>query len=276
MANGTVVHSKKHPIISEFRELSSLKGRFKELRFVVEGLTLVERAVHDKLPVDRILYTPDLLANDQGPAFLDRAVVANFVAYEVSSGLMGTISTTRPVPAVIASVRMNYQNAVDLDLSAGSALLIADSIANPDNLGMVLRTAEAAAVDSVVFIGEGASPFHKNCVRAARGAVGRSSLAYCESPEVYFRQLIAAGFEILGATARANKNLYDFELAAPLALVVGNENEGIREEILELCTNLVKIPMAPGQSSLNVAVATGIILYELARHRGLHGEDELR
>jgi TrmH family RNA methyltransferase len=171
---------------------------------------------------------------------------------------------------------MNYQNAVDLDLSAGSALLIADSIANPDNLGMVLRTAEAAAVDSVVFIGEGASPFHKNCVRAARGAVGRSSLAYCESPEVYFRQLIAAGFEILGATARANKNLYDFELAAPLALVVGNENEGIREEILELCTNLVKIPMAPGQSSLNVAVATGIILYELARHRGLHGEDELR
>lgn len=276
MANGTVVHSKKHPIISEFRELSSLKGRFKELRFVVEGLTLVERAVHDKLPVDRILYTPDLLANDQGPAFLDRAVVANFVAYEVSSGLMGTISTTRPVPAVIASVRMNYQNAVDLDLSAGSALLIADSIANPDNLGMVLRTAESAAVDSVVFIGEGASPFHKNCVRAARGAVGRSSLAYCESPEVYFRQLIAAGFEILGATARANKNLYDFELAAPLALVVGNENEGIREEILELCTNLVKIPMAPGQSSLNVAVATGIILYELARHRGLHGEDELR
>jgi TrmH family RNA methyltransferase len=88
--------------------------------------------------------------------------------------------------------------------------------------------------------------------------------------------LIAAGFEILGATARANKNLYDFELAAPLALVVGNENEGIREEILELCTNLVKIPMAPGQSSLNVAVATGIILYELACHRGLHGEDELR
>ena len=243
---------------------------------MVEGLTLVERAVHDKLPVDRILYTPDLLANDQGPAFLDRAVVANFVAYEVSSGLMGTISTTRPVPAVIASVRMNYQNAVDLDLSAGSALLIADSIANPDNLGMVLRTAEAAAVDSVVFIGEGASPFHKNCVRAARGAVGRSSLAYCESPEVYFRQLIAAGFEILGATARANKNLYDFELAAPLALVVGNENEGIREEILELCTNLVKIPMAPGQSSLNVAVATGIILYELACHRGLRGEDELR
>ena len=276
MANGTVVNSKKHPIISEFRQLSSLKGRFKESRFVVEGLTLVERAVHDKLPVDRILYTPHLLANDQGTTLLNKAVVANFVVFEVSSGLMGTISTTRPVPAVIASVRMNYQNAADIDLSDGSAILIADSIANPDNLGMVLRTAEAAAVDSVVFIGEGANPFHKNCVRAARGAVGRSTLAHCESPEVYFCQLITAGFEILGATAGASKSVYDFELATPLALVVGNENEGIREEILELCTNLVKIPMAPGQSSLNVAVATGIILYELARRRGLHAEGEFR
>lgn len=276
MANSTVIHSKKHPIISEFRELSSLKGRLKESRFVVEGLTLVERALNDKLPVDRILYTPDLFANEQGSALLNKAVVANFVLFEVSPGLMGAISSTRPVPPVIASVRMNYQNAADLDLSAGSVLLIADSIANPDNLGMVLRTTEAAAVDSVVFIGEGASPFHKNCVRAARGAVGRNSLAYCESPEVYFPRLIAADFDILGATARANKSLYDLELATPLALVVGNENEGIREEILELCTNLVKIPMVPGQSSLNVAVATGIILYELVRRRGIHVKEEPR
>ena len=236
---------------------------------MVEGVTLVERAVHDRLPVDKILYTPDLLANERGVALLNRAVVAKLAPFEVGSGLMGTVTSTRPVPTVISSVWMDYQNAADLHLSGGSTLLIADSITNPDNLGMVLRTAEAAATDSVVFIGEGASPFHKNCVRAARGAVGRSCLAYCESPEVYFPELISAKFEIVGATARANKSLYDLELSTPLAIVVGNENEGIREEILRLCTNLVKIPMAPGQSSLNVAVATGILLFELARRRRL-------
>ena len=240
---------------------------------MIEGVTLVERAVHDRLPVDTVLYTPDLLPVDRGIAILNRAVNAEFVTFEVSSGLMGTITSTRPVPTVIASVRMDYQNTANLRFSAGSTFLFADSITNPDNLGMVLRTAEAAAVDSIVFIGEGASPFHKNCVRAARGAVGRGSLVYCESPETYFPELISAGFEILGATARANKNLYDLELATPLAVVVGNENEGIRDEILQLCTNLVKIPMAPGQSSLNVAVAAGIILFEIARRRRLRGEN---
>ena len=236
---------------------------------MVEGVTLVDRAVHDGLPIDRILYTPDLLSNDRGIALLETAVAANFALHRVSSGLLGTVSSTRPVPAVIASVCMNCQHVSNLHLSDASTLLIADSITNPDNLGMVLRTAEAAAVDCVVFIGEGASPYHKNCVRAARGAVGRSSMAFCESPEDYFPELISAEFEILGATAKANKSLYDLELNTPLAIVVGNENAGIRGEILRLCTNLVRIPMAPGQSSLNVAVASGIILFELARHRRL-------
>ncbi len=236
---------------------------------MVEGVTLVNRAVHDKLPVDKILYTPDLLANDLGVALLKNAVAANFAPFMLSSGIMGTITSTRPVPAVVASVWMNYRNVSNFHLSAESMLLIADSITNPDNLGMVLRTAEAAAVECVVFIGEGANPYHKNCVRAARGAVGRISLAFCESPEDYFRELISAGFEILGATAKANKSLYDLELTTPVAIVVGNENEGIRREILQRCTNLVKIPMAPGQSSLNVAVAAGIILYEHARRQQL-------
>lgn len=272
VAYGTVIRSKKHPIISEFRKLGSLNARLKESRFVMEGVTLVERAVQDRLPVDTILYTPDLLAGDRGVELLNSAVNAEFVLFQVSAGLMGTITSTRPVPSVVASVQMDYRDIANTQFSAGSTFLFADSITNPDNLGMVLRTAEAAAVDSVVFIGEGADPFHKNCVRAARGAVGRSSLAYCESPEIYFPELISAGFEILGATARANKNLYELELATPLAVVVGNENEGIRDEILQLCTNLVKIPMAPGQSSLNVAVAAGIILFEIARSQRVRGE----
>ena len=268
MTSRMVVQSKKDPIVSEFRELVSLKGRLDGSKFVVEGLTLVTRAVHDGLPVEKILYTPDLLANDEGVALMNQASVENLSFYQVSSGLMGTITTTRPVPSVISSVWMNYQNAADFQLSAETVLLIADSIANPDNLGMVFRTAEAAGVNGALLIGEGASPFHKNCVRAARGAVGRISLLYCESPKVYFHQLIAAGFEVLGATARASKGLYDFELMPPLAFVVGNENEGIRKELLALCTDLVKIPMAPGQSSLNVGVATGILLYEVVRRQG--------
>jgi TrmH family RNA methyltransferase len=261
----STISKKKHPIISEFRELVSLKGKLASSKFVVEGLTLIQRAVNDGLPVETILYTWDLLAGSEGVNFLNHAREEGLSYYQLSGGLMGILTTSRPLPPVIASVWTDYRDARRFHLTAESVLLIADSVSSPDNLGMVLRTADAAGVEGVVIIGDGASPFHKNCIRAARGAVGRIPLLYCENPEDYVRELVAAGFTVIGATARASRELYHFELKPPVAFVVGSEGEGIREKVLSLCTNRVRIPMAPGQSSLNVGVAAGILLYEWVR-----------
>ena len=262
---------RKHPVISEFRTLASQGGKLKLSKFLVEGPTLVKRAIDDGLPVEKALFTPDLLSDSSGKDLLSCIHQENLMYFQVNDGLMGTLTTTRPAPSVIAAVQMNYRDADDFYLTSETVLLIADSVANPDNLGMVLRTADAAGVDGVLIIGDGASPFHRNCIRASRGAVGRIPLLYCSDVENYFTKLIGAGFNLIAATSKTNKNLYDLELKPPLALVLGNENEGIRQTILDLCTNLVSIPMAPGQSSLNVGVATGVLLYEFVRRRNLHG-----
>ena len=257
--------------ISEFRTLASQGGKLKLSKFLVEGPTLVKRAIDDGLPVEKALFTPDLLSDSSGKDLLSCIHQENLMYFQVNDGLMGTLTTTRPAPSVIAAVQMNYRDADDFYLTSETVLLIADSVANPDNLGMVLRTADAAGVDGVLIIGDGASPFHRNCIRASRGAVGRIPLLYCSDVENYFTKLIGAGFNLIAATSKTNNNLYDLELKPPLALVLGNENEGIRQTILDLCTNLVSIPMAPGQSSLNVGVATGVLLYEFVRRRNLSG-----
>ena len=266
---GTI--KRKHPVISEFRTLASLGGKLELSQFTIEGTTLANRAIDDGLPVEKVLFTPNLLSDSDGKNLLNRMHRENLIHYQVNDGVMGTLTTTRPVPSVIAAVQMNYRAAEDFHLTSETVLLITDSIANPDNLGMVLRTADAAGVHGVLVIGDGASPFHRNCIRASRGAVGRIPLLYCSDVERYLARLIGAGFNLIAATSKTNNNIYNLELKPPLGFVVGNENEGIRNTIVNLCTNLVSIPMAPGQSSLNVGVATGVLLYELVRRRHLSG-----
>ena len=268
------VSKRKDTVVSHLRKLASLKGKLDHAQFVIEGHLTVERAVEGGLPIETLLYTTEFVATSEGKDLLTRAAKENLSFSQVSNGVMGSVTTTRPVPSIIASVHLNYPNflaesgSLNFHFSPRCSLLIAENIGNPDNLGMTLRTADAAGVSAVLLSGEGANPFHKNCIRASRGAVGRLPLFYTPDTVRAIEALHSAGWCILGATASAENLLYEVEFSLPTAIVVGNENTGLTVETRERCTELVRIPMAPGQSSLNVGVAAGVSLYELTRqHR---------
>lgn len=180
---------------------------------------------------------------------------------------MGTLTTSRPMPAVMAAVAVRLRSSSELWSSSATRLLVADGLQSPSNLGMAIRTADAAGVDAVVVAGANADPLDKHSIRAARGAVGRLPIFACEKLPEWLDFLRDRGFEVVGATASAGTTIYEAPLNLPLAAIVGNESEGIRREVLERCSSTVAIPMAPGQDSLNVGVAAGILLYELVRRR---------
>ena len=268
------VSKRKDTVVSHLRKLASLKGKLDHAQFVIEGHLTVERAVEGGFPIETLLYTTELVGTSEGKDLLKRAGKENLSFHQVSNGVMGSVTTTRPVPSVIASVHLNYPNflaesgSLNFHFSPRCSLLIAENIGNPDNLGMTLRTADAAGVSAVLLSGEGANPFHKNCIRASRGAVGRLPLFYTPDTVSAIEALRSAGWGVLGATASAENLLYEIEFSLPTAIVVGNENTGLTVETRERCTELIRIPMAPGQSSLNVGVAAGVSLYELTRqHR---------
>ena len=274
VAEQRTVSKRKDAIAAYMRKLATLKGKLEHSQFVVEGDLMVERAVKDGLPIEGILYTTALLTTSDGKSLLQQASADNISCYQVSDGVMGSVTTTRPVPSVMASVHFKYQpflsepGELNFHFSPACTLLIAENVANPDNLGMTLRTADAAGVSAVLLSNVGASPLHKNCVRASRGAVGRLPLYYATDIGSAIEALRAAGWNVLGGTSSAEKQLYTAKFSPPTAIVVGNENTGLSIETRESCTELVRIPMASGQSSLNVGVAAGVLLYELARqHR---------
>ena len=274
-AEQRTVLKRKDAIVSHFRKLTSLKGKIEHSLFIAEGSLIVERAVADGFPIESLLYTPEFVATADGKAFLRRAVAENLSVYQVSTGVMGSITSTRPVPTIVASTHMNYPNFLStsghLNFHSGPRciLLIAEDIGNPDNLGMTLRTADAAGISAVVLSDTGAHPFHKNCVRASRGAVGRLPLFQASSITESITTLRASGWCVLGTTASAENDIFTTEISHPIAIVVGNENTGLSAEARESCTTLVRIPMASGQSSLNVGVATGVLLYAFVQRYGI-------
>lgn len=275
------ISKRKDAVAAQFRKLTSLKGKLEHGQFVIEGERIVARAVADGLPVETLLYTAGFVGTLEGKSLLTQAHAENLAYYQVSDGVMGSVTTTRPVPPVVASVHLNYRrfltesNELNFHFSPSCTLLIAENIANPDNLGMTLRTADAAGVSAVLLCGEGASPFHKNCIRAARGAVGRLPLFFTPDTARALGVLQKAGWTVLGATAHTENSVYTMAVRRRTAVVVGNEHTGISVQAREGCTDLVRIPMAPGvltaggrrqsQASLNVGVAAGVLLYELAR-----------
>ena len=145
--------------------------------------------------------------------------------------------------------------------------LVLDSLQDPFNFGSVCRSAGVFGVDGV-FVGE-AGQADVNCqvARSSAGAINRLKIARTESLLETADQLKTAGVRTIATSPHAEQRIDQLDCTQPLAVVIGNEGAGVSEELLERCDELVTIPQATGFESLNAAVSTGIVLYEIHRQR---------
>lgn len=156
------------------------------------------------------------------------------------------------------------------DLSNGNVppfLLVLDGVTDPHNLGAVLRTADAAGVHGVIVPKDRSAKLTGTARKVACGAAEVMPLFVVTNLARSLKALQDAGVWIIGTAGEAEQDVFEKPLTGPLALVMGAEGTGMRRLTRENCDDLVKIPMAGSVSSLNVSVATGVILYEAVRQR---------
>ena len=147
-------------------------------------------------------------------------------------------------------------------------LLLLDSIQDPHNLGAILRTAECAGVDGVIVTTNQSSPITEIVEKISAGAVSYLKICKVNNLVNTIEQLKKDGFWIVGSHLTSeSKNYTDIDFKIPLAVVLGNEEKGIRKLVAENCDFLAKIPMNGKIDSLNVSVASGILLFEVLRQR---------
>jgi len=146
-------------------------------------------------------------------------------------------------------------------------LLLLDSIQDPHNLGAILRTAECAGVDGVIITTNQSAPITETVEKISAGAVSHLKICKVTNLVRTIEILKKENFWIVGSSLLNSKEFTSIDYKMPVALVVGNEEKGIRKLVAESCDFLVQIPMQGKIDSLNVSVATGILLFEILRQQ---------
>jgi 23S rRNA (guanosine2251-2'-O)-methyltransferase len=239
-------------------------------RQLIYGLHAV-RAVLDRRP-ETVLAAKVLRGAGSRLAELERALAARGIAIErVSRGDLDRLTEGGVHQGIAVEVAAapeftigDFESLV-LERGRELRLLVLDGVEDPRNLGACLRTADAAGVDAVVVPRDRAAKLTATAVKTSTGAAETVPVLRAPNLARTLTWLKEAGIWVVGADGAAPQSLYATKLAPPVAFVLGGEGRGVRRLTRELCDELVHIPMVGSVDSLNVSVATGILLFELLR-----------
>ena len=277
---GELITSGGNPVVKRVRLLADRKHRRRAGAFVVEGTQLVWQAVEAGADVEILLVAPGLL----GRSAAARRLTAMIAGQEergvrvarLSDEVFTRISGREGPSGLAAIVRRRLAGLAGLAAGPAAVFVALHSIGNPGNLGTIIRTANAAGAAGVVLVGQTTDPFDPAAVKASMGALFTLPVAHAATPAEFFGWAAAAGVTVVTTSARAGQIFWDASYPRPLALLLGAEGAGLPSEVLARGDRQVQIPMSGTAESLNLAVAAGLLLYEVNRQaRGAIGTGSL-
>jgi TrmH family RNA methyltransferase len=183
----------------------------------------------------------------------------------VTPEVYGTLSD-RDGPSGLGAIVTTAERALDdLPVDHDSIVVGLDQISTPGNLGTIVRTADGAGADAVVVVGDAADPFDPAAVKASMGTIFSVPVCRTVSLDDLFGWAAERGIQVVTTSARAATPYYGAPYRAPALLLLGSEGEGLSKEALARGDLQVRIDMQGAASSLNVAVAAGVMLFEMRR-----------
>lgn len=247
------IESVKNQKVKQWKKLHTKKERENTGTFIIEGLHLVEEALKNKEMIKTLIVSEDLNL----PYDWD---VDNVSMTLVTSDVMKAISDTETPQGVAAICEFQQTHSPQ----SWSKVLLVDSVQDPGNLGTIIRTADAAGIDGII-LGEGTvDHYNSKVIRSSQGSlfhlpIVKGSLQ--EWVDVYKKNQVP----IYGTSLQNGVSYKEVTSADRFCLIMGNEGSGVKKELLNQTTKNLFIPIYGGAESLNVAIATGILLYHLRK-----------
>ena len=147
-------------------------------------------------------------------------------------------------------------------------VLVLDRITDVRNFGAIARTAECAGVDTILIPEQNAAAINADAIKTSAGALHKVTVCRTWNLKLALQFMKESGIQLIGCTEKTQENMYKPNYTTPTAIIIGSEEDGVSPEFLKMCDARAKIPMNGKIASLNVSVATGVILYEAIRQRG--------
>jgi len=264
-----LISSTANPKVKFIRKLREKKSRQESGLYAIEGLRIVIEAFEKDTGIEMLVVSYDLLKNERGLDLVAKARQKGIEVLEVSRDVFESIALKENPQGLAAIARQQLHRLEDIEPKNFGLWTALDSIADPGNLGTVMRTMDAVGGQGILLIGPSVDPYDPSATRASMGALFSLKIVKTERDE-FIRWKRNHSLWLVGSSDKAHENYTDVSYPADLILLMGSERQGMQPELEAACDQVVRIPMAGSSDSLNLSIANAVILYEIFKqtHEG--------
>jgi TrmH family RNA methyltransferase len=260
------VTSLANPIIKDIKALTNKKSREESGTFLAEGLKLVIDAIELGWAIRTLVYAKAAKGKPLVEQMAARTVASGGLVLEVSEKVIASITRRDNPQMVVGIFEQRWAPLKGIRPKEGETWVALDRVRDPGNLGTIIRTADAAGASGIILVGETTDPFSLETVRATMGSVFAVPVARA-TPEEFIAWRKSAGVSVVAThlAGAVDYRTIDYR-KKPVVLLMGNEQSGLPEQLAREADALARIPQQGRADSLNLAVATAVMLFEARRH----------
>ena len=255
-----IITSLSNPLIKQARALRQKKARSESGLFLVEGIHHVGEAITAGWDVESLLYAPELLTSEFAKSLIERlsSRLAQRGPQPVSAQVMESLADKENPQGILAIVHQRRTQFSDLKTSKLCAALVSPQ--DPGNVGTILRTMDAVGADVLFLLDGGVELYHPTVIRSSMGTIFWKPVFQTTFKE-FVEWARSLTYQLIGTSAHGDVEYQTFLPSQPWVLVLGSEQKGLSPEQIKACDVTVSLPMRGRVSSLNLAVAAGVLLY---------------
>jgi TrmH family RNA methyltransferase len=265
---GTVkeITSLSNPIIKDIKSLTQKKNRDASNKFIAEGLKLVIDAIDSGWEIEILIYAKAAAQKEIVQKTAAKVVANSGLVLEVTEKVLTSI-TRRDNPQMVVGVfKQRFSDLDKLKPESGDTFIALDRVRDPGNLGTIIRTADAAGIKGVILVGATTDAFSIETVRATMGSIFALPILKCDVG-TFLSWQNAHDISVIGSHLKGSVDYRTIDYKSkPTVLLMGNEQAGLPDELASKCDQLARIPQVGDADSLNLAIATALMIYEARRH----------
>ena len=258
-----IITSKDNEIIKNIRKLKEKKYRDLNNEYIVEGIKMIREAISEKAVIKLIVVCEENVNNGA----IDKKLLYEIAKYEciyVNKKVFSLISDVQNPQGILAVIqKQNSEENIDYKQNV---IVVLDGIQDPGNLGTILRTIDSVGLNQVIVSKETADAYNPKVVRSTMGAIFRVNIIESDNLLDTLKNMKKHKYKVMATSLETQNSIYDVDYNKKV-IVIGNEANGVSQDILNYADEKIKIPMLGKTESLNASVATAIILYEYVRNK---------
>ena len=250
------IESKNNNLFKEIKKLKEKKHRIKSNKYLIEGLRFVEEAIKSKVSIDSIIFTESF--KEKNPDLFLK-INENIKIIQMNEALLKQLCSTENPQGIVGVINMQNK-----ELKSGELVVLVDKVQDPGNMGTIIRTAHAAGAAGIVMTKGTVDIYNDKTLRSTMGSIFYIPIVEDNSLD-FVKSLKKEGYKLVVSSLQGKNNFFEENLQGKVMIAVGNEGNGVSDEVYDIADIKVKIPMPGEAESLNVAVATSIMIYEKIR-----------